>query len=116
MKPLNLPMPAWHITSEEVAGNYRLNVQLVHVTALTERTAFYEIRWPRAASEGYRTLPAVKASCEITALASTRKKALLKIEELMTALESRPPTPIVGMGVPPRGTTETGAAKFPPPA
>jgi len=115
MSALKLPCPAWRVSSEATAGNARVCVQLVHVTALAGETASYEIRYTDAAREGYKSLiTPIKATCKIDALASTRAKALAKIEEHLTALESRPPTPIVGMGVPPRGTTETSAAKFPP--
>ena len=117
MNTPKLPTTAWLITSEATAGSARVNAQFVHVTALSGDTAFYEIRYVNAASEGYQNLPPIKATCNIAALASTRERALAKLAEHLTALESRPPTPHVGQGTShnaPRGTTETSAAKFPP--
>jgi len=112
-----LPCLAWLIRREPT--NYvSFSIVRVLVTSVqADGTARCQIEFPPEVvlrGDGrYATankIPPVKLTCKVCELASTRARALLKLEELLTALESRPATPHVAQGQPPEGKTDSGAA------
>ena len=92
--PTKYPMPAWRVFGDVGRS---VTAHLVMVTAVQGKSAAYRYR-PCAG------LPEIVSSCPVTELASTREKALAKIDSLLTALESRAPQTNVAV------KTDSGAA------
>jgi len=115
MKPINFPMPAWLILNMTHTVP-TLSIQRITVTAMMGDKVFYQLDYNGGRTEGapfYKPMPPVTATCTIHELASTRARALEKIDRLMTALEARPPLSHNGQGQPPVGTTASRAANPP---
>ena len=97
-----LPIPAWFIFR---LGDSEIKILRVTVTAMQGAQA--SITWLVSPS-----MPPLKAKCYLTELASTRHKALKRLNQLLTALESRPPLSTSGNAglTAPQGMTDSSAA------
>ena len=105
-KTKNYPCAAWRIF--EGPGIAALTVTRVEVITCTGKNAVYRY-------QPCLGLPFMTGHCPVTELASTRHKALKKLNQILTALESRPPLSTCGNGdTAPLGMTDSGASKTQP--
>ena len=99
------PIPAWRIFNtgyKEPKASTLWMIQRCTVFAVQGERAWIEYLWSPSA-------PPKRMEVPISELASTREKALRKLDEILTAQESRPPLPNSGLGQPPKGMTDSGA-------
>jgi len=93
------PIPAFRIFS---TGNSWC-VCRVSVFAVQGGRAWFYYDWTPSK-------PPMRIECAVTELASTRHKALKRLNQILTAMEPRPATPPVAQGQPPEGMTGSSAA------
>jgi hypothetical protein len=98
---MNYPRFAWHI---DTGGGY---LTITHVKVISWDKKSAAVRWTPVVG-----MPPVNSHCPVSELASTRHKALKKLNQILTALESRPPQSPSGKGdAAPRGMTDSSAGK-----